>query len=187
MKKFNLQAAQAFLGRLSNREKMVLYGAACVVSLMFLDRFIISAISSRFQAVYEQIEEKKAGIKRSLRIIAQKDKILSVSAQYASLLHNAGSKEETVTSILKEIESLANTSSVYLVDIKPAGSKNVGAAREYLVSLNCEAQMEQLVEFMYNIENSNKFLLIEKYQISPKSKESSVARCSMTISKISML
>ena len=44
--------------------------------------------------------------------------------------------------------------------------------------------MEQLVDFMYNIENSDKLLMIEKYQISPKSKESSVAKCAMSISKI---
>ena len=44
--------------------------------------------------------------------------------------------------------------------------------------------MEQLTGFMYDIESSSRFLIIEKYQIEPKSKDFSVAECSMTISKI---
>jgi Tfp pilus assembly protein PilO len=91
-----------------------------------------------------------------------------------------------MVSLLKEIESFANKSSVYLVDMKPAGLKPSDSSKKYLISLNCEAQMEQLSDFMYNIENSNKLLTIEKYQISPKSKESSVVRCSMSIAKIIM-
>jgi len=44
--------------------------------------------------------------------------------------------------------------------------------------------MEQLVEFIYNMENSNSLISIEKYQITPKAKESSVAKCSISVYKV---
>jgi Tfp pilus assembly protein PilO len=69
--------------------------------------------------------------------------------------------------------------------MKPSGLKEEkDNTKKYLVSLSCEGQMEQIMDFMYNVENSRKFLTIEKYQISPKTKESSVINCTMTISKI---
>jgi Tfp pilus assembly protein PilO len=119
-------------------------------------------------------------------ILSQKDKILSESAKYATYLSRMKSEDEETTTLLKEIEALANKTAISLIDMKPTALKSAGTYKKFLVNLNCEAQMEQLVDFMYNIENSNKLLVIERYQISPKSKESSIARCSMSIAKIFM-
>ena len=181
-----LQSYYSFIARLSKREKLIFYGAAFFISLTVLDRLIVSPVSQKIKLLDTQIKEKEDTIKNNIELLARKDRIIAESKKYSSFLNSAQSQEELVTSVLKEIESLANKSSVYLIDIKPAGFKDSGTVREYAVSLNCEAQMEQLVEFMYTIENSNQLLAIDKYQLSPKAKESSLARCSMTVSKITM-
>ncbi|MCM8782891.1 MAG: type II secretion system protein M, partial [Candidatus Omnitrophica bacterium] len=64
------------------------------------------------------------------------------------------------------------------------GLRESGTFKKYVINLSCEAQMPQLVEFMYNIESSHRLLSIDKYQITPKSKETGVASCTMTIAKI---
>jgi hypothetical protein len=43
--------------------------------------------------------------------------------------------------------------------------------------------MEQVPTFFQGIESSTKLLKIEKYQIQPKTKDSSIARCAVTIYK----
>jgi len=174
------------LARLSKKEKLFFYIAAFVISLTLLDRLIISTIYFRMEAINKETKEKEASIKNTLHLLSQKNRILSESAKYAPFLSKVDFNEEQVPSLLKEIETLANNSSIYLIDIKPQGLKEVGTSKRYLVTLNCEAQMEQLIEFMYNIENSNSLFLIGKYQITPKSRESSVASCSMSIYKIIM-
>jgi len=132
----------------------------------------------------KEVLEKTTGIEKNLRILAQKDRIVAESSKYSPFLSSPNTEEEEITSILKEIETLANKSSVYLVDMKPAGLKTSGLSKKYMINLSCEAQMEQLFEFMYNIENSDLLLLIERYQIGPKSAESSVAKCGMSVVKI---
>jgi len=184
MNLIKMQALYVFLGRLSKREKLVLYLAVFFVSLTLLDRLVISPISSKMRALDKEIRDKASGIKKDLRILAQKDRISAESVKYNSFLDKNKSEEEETASLLKEIESLASKSTVYLIDMKPGGVKEVDRSKKYLVNLNCEAQMEQLVDFMYNIENSLKLLIIEKYQINPKSRDSSIARCTMTVSKI---
>ncbi len=184
MKLLDIKTIYTVLARLSKREKIILYAAVIFVSLTLLDRLIISPIASKMNSLDKQIQESESGIKRNLRILAQKDKILAEHAKYNSYVSSSGSEEEELTLILKEIESLANKGSVYLVEMKPAGIKSMGSSKKYLISLSCEAQMEQLTEFMYNIENSSKLLSVERYQISPKSKESSVVKCSLSIGKI---
>ncbi len=181
-----LKAVYSVLSRLSKREKLVLYGAVLFVFLMLLDRMIIYPVFHRMEYLDEEIKNRESIVRKNMHILAQKDRILSESTKYAPFLSSLKSEEEEITSLLKEVEVLANKASVYLVDLKPVGSKDVGTSKKYIVSLNCEAQMEQVINFMYSIENSSKLLLIEKYQITPKSRDSSVAKCSLTISKIVM-
>jgi Tfp pilus assembly protein PilO len=179
-----LQALHTIFTRLSKKEQFILYIAAFFIALTLLDRLIIEPIFSKMQSLDKEIQEKEAAIRRNTHIVVQKDRILAEVAKYTSFLSTAKSEDEEITSFLKEIENLADKSSVYLVDMKPAGVKDLSSSKKYLLNLNCEAQMEQLADFMYNIENSNKLLTIDKYQISPKSKESSIAKCSISISKM---
>lgn len=178
-----IQPFQAFFLRLSKREKFVFYGALFFVSLTLLDQLVVSPIFSRIKFLDTEIKDREALIRNSLKILTQKEKILSARNKYSYLSSSFTSSDTEVTSLLKEIEGMSNKSSIYLVDMKPAAVKG-GSSERFMISLSCEAQMEQLVDFMYNIENSDKLLMIEKYQISPKSKESTVAKCGMSISKI---
>jgi hypothetical protein len=133
-----------------------------------------------------EVLEKKAAIRKNMLMLSQKDRILSESAKYSTYLNRMKSEDEEVTLLLKEIEGIANKTAISLIDMKPSGLKSSGQYKKFMVNLNCEAQMEQLIDFMYNIENSKELLVIEKYQITPKSKESSIAKCSMVIAKIFM-
>lgn len=185
MKLPNLQTLNLFLNRLSKKERAIFYIAAGIVSLLILDRAIVSPVFSKIRSLNKEVEDKKATIKKNLRILAQKDRILTEGNKYNSYLGDSKiSDDEQITLVLKELESLASKSSVYLVDMKPNGIKESGSSKKILVNLNCEAQMEQLIDFMYNMENSDNLLSIEKYQITPKAKESSVAKCSIAVYKV---
>ena len=182
----NVKAFIAILERLSKREKLIFYGALIVISVTILDRLILNPIASKIDELNNDIEEKELSIKRNLKILAHKDRILSESDRYSVFLSEVQSEKEEETALLTEIESIANESEIYLIDMKPRDSEDVGTSKKYIVTLTGEAQMEQVVEFMYKIESSEKLLTIEQYDISPKSRDSSVARCSMTISKLIM-
>ena len=183
MKMLDTQKIYALLTRLSKREKLVLYGTVIVVSVTVMDRLVIAPIFDKMRSLDKEIEDKETSIRRNQHILAQQNRILAESSKYDSLTKSLKSSEDVMTSFLKEIENLANKSQVYVVDLKPGDVKNLGSVKKYLANVNCEAQPEQLAEFMYSIENSNELLTIERYQISPKSIESSIAKCSMTISR----
>ena len=179
-----LQNLYIFFQRLSKKERLFLYLALGVVSLMVVDRLVISPVAYKMKSLDKEIEDTETGIKNAMRLLAQKDKIVAESNKYNSFLSAARSEEEETTSFLKDIENLASQTSMYLVDMKPAAVKEAGESRKFLVNVNGEAQMEQLLNFMYAVENSDKMLRIEKFEISPKSKESSIAKCAITVSKI---
>lgn len=182
-----LQALYKTLSNLSKRERIILYCTAAFFAITILDRVVLSAIFDKVKMLNQQTQEMESSIRKNMRILAYKDSIAAGIVQYSSLLGSLKSEEEEMTVILKEVENIANKSAIYLVDMKPAGISDVGMLRKYLVDINCEAQMEHLVDFMYKIENSNKLLTIERYNISEKAKDSSIARCRLNISKVSYI
>jgi Tfp pilus assembly protein PilO len=153
--------------------------------MFLLDRMVITPVYSKINTLDSEIKEKEKGMVNDMRLLSQKERIAKENTKYAKFLTNLKSDEEGMIDFLKEIEIWANKSSLYIVDMKPAGVREEkDQTKKYVVNLSCEGQMEQLMDFMYNVENSSGLLAIEKYQISPKSRETSVAQCSMTIYKI---
>jgi Tfp pilus assembly protein PilO len=179
-----IQSIIASISRLSKRERLIAYAVIIFISAAALDRLIISPVFSKMKSLESAITDKEANIKKSARIMSQKDRIAVESAKYSTFLTSALSEEEEMVSLLKELEKIANASSVYLMDMKPVNVQNVGSFKKFAVTLNCEAQMEQLVDFIYNIESSKKMLMVEKFQIGPKAKKSSIAKCGMTVYRV---
>lgn len=182
----SLQNLFSILGHLSKREKFILYAVLIFVSIAFLDRMIIDVALDRINSLDKEIKTKESEIKNYLKILAQKDRIEIQRANYSSYLGREKSENEEVTVFLKEIEGLANKAQIYLIDMKPAGIKDEGKLKKFLINLNCEGKMEQIITFMYDVETTNKLLTIDKYQINPKSKDSRLAKVSMVISKLVM-
>ena len=172
--------------RLSKRERLVLYAASFFIALVLLDRLVMGPILFKIKSLNQEIQSQKSFIKRNLHILAQKERIRKEVNIYASYVTAAQSQEEETVFLLKEIEEIANESSVYVIDIKSAGFEKEGILKKYLVKINCEAQMEQLIHFFYDVESSNKLLQIEKYDMRPKTEGSSVLRCALSISQVVM-
>lgn len=185
---FKLQPLLKNISGLSKREKTILYTTCIFLSLVALDRLVVYPVYSKISALNKQIKEGQEGIIRSMRMLSQKEKIELETKKYASYLNSPESEEEVITSFLKEVESLANRSSLNIIDMKPGGvTLSKDKTKKFQLILNCEGQMEQLIEFMYNIENMNSFLNIERYQVSPKSKDTGIVQCAITISKVILL
>ena len=170
---------------LSRREKLIFYGALIFISLAIADRLIVRTFFGILSGLDQEIQNKQSQIKSGLRVISQKDRIEIQNTNYKSYMGGAGTENEEFTSILKVLDGLTPAQPGFnLVDMKPAGLKETSGVKKYLVTLNCEGTMEKLIEFMYNIETASKLLAVEKYEITPKSKDTDLAKCSMTISNL---
>lgn len=176
-----------YLSKLNKREKLVFYGAVLFVGASLIDRIVLGPILHKMALLNERIDVQEDLIRKNARIVAEKDRVQAVSAEFAPYLRAGSSQEEEVARILEEVEKLARKTSLYVVDMKPMGMTEEAANRKYTVDLNCEAQMEQIVNFMYELENSPTLLVVESFSIAPKSKETSIAKCNMRIAHVIFL
>ncbi|MCU0666229.1 MAG: hypothetical protein MUF05_03930 [Candidatus Omnitrophica bacterium] len=169
--------------KFSKQEKLITYIAVAFLVMAIFDRLVLSAILAKIGSQEEQIRMQELSIKKNLKILSQKDLIQKQDQEFSVYLSNATSQEEELSSILKEIETLANKANVSLGEIKPVDLKEEKLMKKYSVSLSCEATMEQLADFIFRLETSNSLFNIVSYNIASKDKEKGTVKCNMSITK----
>ena len=165
---------------------MILCGAAFVMAVLATDRLALGPLFGKMKLLDEQIHDVEANVRQSMYVLLRKDQIIADSKKLVEYSVVADNPEKQMTDFLKEVETTANRSQVSLLFVRPGATSEDKGMIRHLATLECEAQMPELATFFHNIESSNALLRVEKYEIQPKTKESSVARCSMTISKTVM-
>lgn len=169
--------------RRSKREKMILWGTALAMGILFSDRLVLAPALDKIASMDDRIHNEESAIRQSLMVLVQKDRISAEGKEFIAYSVEGKDPEKQMTALLKEIESLADHASVSLLYVKPANIKDEKETKKYLATLECEAEMEGVANFFYSIESSNKLLKIEKFQIQPKTQGSSIAHCTVTVSR----
>ncbi len=174
---------QAFYTKLSISEKRVLLLTIILLGGTFIDRVVVLPLVTGMSSLSQSVKEQEAAIKKSLTVLEHKDGIVAESRDYEAYSLESKNPEEEMVGLLKEVESIAKKVGVSLIYVKPGTVKEEKNIKKYYSTLECEAPMEQVATFFHDIESSTKFLKIEKYQIQPRGKDSSTARCSVTVYK----
>lgn len=178
-----MKISLVFLNRLAKREKIILAVTLAVVGTLLLDRLVLHPLVGLFHSVNRELRDLETDIKKSVHLLSQKKYLQEEFKKYASYSVQAKSAEEEAVALLKTIEGLAEQAGVNLVYVKPAAAKTEERLKKYYANLEFEAQMEQLIKFFYEVENSTQLLKIEKFSLQPNTEGSSVVRCLVTISR----
>jgi len=178
----------AFFARLNKRERMVLTVCVVIAGAALVDRLLIAPVANRLQLLDERIAAQTELIRKNVRIVAEKDRVKATTdtfqVYYAA---KATTQEEEVAYLLGEVEKMARSASLYIVDMKPLSTEEDTVSRKVSVDLNCEAQMEQILTFAHSAANAPRLLFIESISLTPKDKDSSIIKCNMKISNVIFL
>lgn len=176
----------SFVSRLSKRGKVVFYGVLVVLSLLMLDRLMRRPILAKMGELDKEITETEVSIRKALGVIDREEELLERASMYAPYLKKPGSDETEKLALVDHIQDLASRSSVKPKEInanlKMGSEAEDTEMKKYVVNLRCEGEMEALVSFFYDIEESKgKLMKIEKFSMVLKGKNSSVVTCTMEI------
>ena len=175
-----------FLAKISSRERTALIIAAVIFSIMFLDRLVLGPILGSMKTLDVTTEEKTTLLKTNLRILSNKEKILKEIDLYKKYSLKSLPVEDEWAGLLKEVENLALSSEVELIDVSPSGTRKDGLLRIYLVKVDCEGSTSNIIKFMHSIEISKKLLKIQSIRLKPVELGSEIMECDLSVSKIVM-
>lgn len=173
----------SFLTHLSPRERIFFFVTGMIVIVFISDRIVIQPIFNTFRSMELGVENLQSDIKKSIKLLSQKERLLREQKEYEVFASGTRSPEEQAVALLQHIEELANRANVNLLYVKPASTKEEGAEKKSVATLECEGRMEEIVRFFYEIENSNQLLKIEKYVLRPTAQGSTVVKLAATVSR----
>jgi len=117
--------------------------------------------------------------------LRQREDVMEESKKYQNLEQmDAGSDEEEIARLLEFIEQTARKSSVILSDVKPQEVKGDRMTKRYVVELNTESRLKELLTFIYTLQRSSQLLKIGRVQITPKEEGSLELRSFLQLTRV---
>ncbi|MFH1867812.1 MAG: type 4a pilus biogenesis protein PilO [Candidatus Omnitrophota bacterium] len=171
--------------RLSAREKSILYASVVIIMMALAYNFAIEPLYKEWDSIDKETRLIRVKLQKAISAVKKKEEIDKEYNVYAAKLKPRGSDEQEVTFILNELETLARTSSLKIVNMRPKPSKDKDYYKRFTVDIETESDMRSLMMFIYKVRNSPQLLKIDKLQLNTKSGEDGlVIKASMVISKI---
>ncbi len=176
----------AFWGRLKPRERSLATVTVVVAGICMFYRLAFVPVTDRLQGIRQELLLQRKQLAAHQRTLLQRDRVSKLYTQYAHLIQPAGldSDEEETSKLLKEIEVLARSSGVTVVNLKPKPVETTGLVKWYQVVVETEAPLAGIVRFVYEVEQSPQLLRIERLDLKQDEKTQGPLKGSCLVSKV---
>ncbi len=153
-----------------------------ILSSIFFN-LVLLPLKNKWQSLDKEILISKTNFGRYARILMQRDLIEKEYKIYADYLKTKDSPEETIVNLLQEIETIATSSGVSLVNIVPSVIKEEDYFKQFNIRIELETEMTSLIKFLYQIQKSQQLFKIERLRILVKGPMGQL-RCNIRLNKI---
>lgn len=150
---------------LSKREKVILHLLAAILILGIAYNFI-EPLLTKYQNQKQEIKLTETKLKKYLWLLSSKDYLENKYKELNFSGESLKAEGDTLVGLLSEIEALAKSSNIRIVDIRPQSQK--GKEQSTQIDLRTEGALEDYLKFIYSIENSLLLLNIKRFQLNAK-------------------
>lgn len=171
---------------LSKREKTIFYFCVTIALTFTAYNFLVMPISKKMEGLSQKIEAKKVKLEKNSLILEKKGKIEEKYNKYASSLRLKGTDEEETAGFLFEIENSAQKNNVRISDMKPRPPRKIDFYKKFTVDLEAEGDINQLTQFIYQIQNTPQLLRVDKLRLETKTSQSQSLKSYLSISKVAI-
>jgi Tfp pilus assembly protein PilO len=175
-----------FLSRLGKREKYIVYATVLIVGAFLFDKLVLSSFLEKLNSMSAAINQKERELGNALQLIAQKEIIESEYEKYTKDIKQKLSNEKETAQLLSEIEKIAKETEVSLTRMKPSQVKEEEFYKEYIVQVEAEAVISNLIDFIYKLERTSKLIRVREFRLVPKQKNSVILKMDMVIKGITV-
>ncbi len=169
---------------LSKREKNVLLIGATIVLVIILFNFVIDPLILRFQGLSQRLTANEIRLRKNLKILSNKKNIQAEYDKYVDFMKQKTSDEQEMSSLLSNVEKVAQELNIRITDMKPRRVKTKDFYKDLSLELEAEGLLGEITEFIYAIQNSPYLLSVEKLRLEKRSSRKPQLKTSLLISKI---
>jgi len=139
---------------------------AAVSSVVF--NFVIAPVLKKNDDLNKEITKTKMKLKKYMLLLSQESYVKGKYSKFSSVLQGLPEDKDSLVAALSELELLAKSANVRIIDIRPQGMKDVASSKEVFIDFRAEAGIGDFLRFIYDLENSLSLLRIKRFQLVAK-------------------
>jgi len=169
---------------LNKNAKRILLVCAIIGVIFILEHCFIASLREQIKNFHRQIQVEEHQLKENLTLLAKKE-LIFVDYEYCKpyLKKVINSDKQMIGELLSEMESLVNDSGSSVVNLSPQDKpEQTDMYKKYKAEFLLEANFEQLIAFLHNIQESTLLIELEKFSITDENKNSGNVRINGIVS-----
>lgn len=172
----------------ADKRKLLFLTAGGVIIAVVIANFLFLGLGSRLKKIKNEIKLGEVRLIKGLRMQKRKDEILSDYNRYKGYLKEKEREDrEIIENLLKEIERISSESRVSVLNLSPQSlNEQSKGKKDYKADLRFECKNQQLLFFLYKIQESKFLIKLDKLSIRPKDEAASVLKVDTTVSIIDL-
>lgn len=150
--------------KLTDRERKIFFVCAAIVFLCIFYNGVVVPLQIKKDSLDEEITIGQAQLDRDLTMIRKAETLEGSYSMYLNEFRQPGTGEETISSILSEIETVAGRLGLHVTDLKPQKVKEGEFERQFSVGLTINNGLVDIIRFMYTLQQKPHLFDVQEVQ-----------------------
>ena len=161
----------------SKREKYIFAAAIIFITAALAYNFIFEPCVKKWQTLNNEVAAKKAKMVKGIRLMERRDSIVQGYNRY-------GKAAKNISMILSGIENHADSIGIKTSNIKPGQAIERAYYKEYVIELQIEGEMADIIKFLSNLVKLPILATLKKFDFKLISQNPRIFKGTIILSKI---
>ena len=144
----------------SQRNILIACGVIFCFYIFYL--MVMRPFQEKLDSIDERILLKEEQLKKNLSVIGQAGALDQKYKGFLSQFKQTDTNEQVMSSILSEIDAVAGSLQMHILDLKPQSVVKNGYNNQFPVNLTIESEFANIVQFIYLLQSPPHFFDVEE-------------------------
>jgi len=154
-----------------------------VIGVLLSFVIIVNPLSNAWEALNRRVEVVNLQYVRDTKTVNNFDEYVTLFEKYEKISRQDNSDEEELALFLKELEAFASGYQISIDDIKPLPNRKDSNANTFLIRLEMQGTIQDVISYMHEIADSGTLIRIENLTIQTVSRRNNILNAKITLSK----
>jgi len=156
---------------LTEREQNILAVAMTMAVLAVFYNGVVGSLLEKKEILVQEIKQLQAQWVQEKTIIARSRTINAKFNAYWEQFNRPGTKEETESEVLSEIEGVARKLGLQVTNLKPGWTLKDGYDDQFSVSLTINSEFLKTIRFLYELQQEPYFFNVEGLEVEKSTRD----------------
>ena len=150
---------------LSEREKQLFVATSACIFIYLSFTLLIKPLRAQRGVLDGRIEDAQKQLNKNLKVMQKADMLSRAYGDYSEKFKQSQSSEQVMSSMLAEIEAVAQQYNLQILEIKPRTVSQKNLFNEFSVTLTINSQFADILHFLHSLQGKEHFFSVNELQI----------------------